>query len=157
MGELPVGNGAVALDAKLAEALQWQRRFDRQENCGSGAAVGMDVRATAIGAWIAVRVILSQSRVIVSGVGLQAAVVMVMSAAQSIVHVLMNECVSLGELRRMQDRQLASAEHCHGEEHRNHDLFHEPAHSGFNRPASAAFVKWGIVSKSSSPVIWLTK
>jgi hypothetical protein len=45
-----------------------------------------------------------------------------------VVHVGVRESVRLGELRRVQDRQLGTAEHRNGKQRRNHDLLHDPFH-----------------------------
>ena len=73
----------------------------------------MHVRAALIGILLRAAVVVSAS-VVCEGI--------------SVVRVLMYESVRLGELRRMQDRQLGTAEHRHGEQRRNHDLLHDLLH-----------------------------
>jgi hydrogenase maturation factor HypE len=99
-----------------------------------------------IGARLLVAAILIASGVIACGVSLAA--VVVMGTVESIVHVPVNKCVRLGELGRVQNGQLTSTEQRHGEEHGNHRLFHEAAHSAIKRPASPRCVKCGIVGES---------
>ena len=62
------------------------------------------------------------------------------SHGRDIVQLPMRQGVRLGKLRGMQDRQLATAQHRHGNQRRDHDLFDQPFHAA-NRPASALFVK----------------
>src|SRR5262245_7741957 len=109
--KLSVAEGAVAIDAELAEIRYDRRRRHCNEDRCCRAAVGVNMRAPMVGARLAVRVL-----VVVLGacVALQRHVVL-MGAAQGVIHMLMNECVRLGELRRMQDGHLAPAEHRYGE------------------------------------------
>ncbi len=74
----------------------------------------MDVRAAMVGAGLAIGIVV----LMVAGIGAEDGGQFVdVRSAGSTFHMLMHEGVGLGELRRMQDRKLASAEHRHGEEH----------------------------------------
>ena len=112
MRKLPIRQRAVALDAQLAGAGCGRGNRRRGQNGRRRTAMGMHVRAALIG--ILLRVVLANVGVIREGT--------------SVVHVLMYERVRLGELRRMQDRQLGTAEHRYGEQRRNHDLLHDLLH-----------------------------
>jgi hypothetical protein len=145
--ELAVGEGAIALDTQMADAAEGWGGGDGHEDSRRCAAMGVDVRAAVIGARLAVSIFM-----VVLGAGALQRDIMVVGAAQRVVHVLMNERVRLGKLGRMQNGKLASAEHRHGKQHTDHYSFHERLHAG-NRPLSAPFVKSGTDGETSAAVI----
>lgn len=64
----------------------------------------------------------------------------VMGGSRQIMHMRVSKGMRFGKLRRVQDRQLAAAEHRHGEQRRNQDMLYDPAHM-HTKPAYLTFVK----------------
>lgn len=115
MGELPVGERGIARAVRHAEHGNGRRCVCRRQYRRHGAAVGVRVGAAAIGAsWIV--------RVIVIAVSDGSDIVPVIVGEGS-VHLFVGEGVCVGELRGMQDRHLAAAEHGNGKQRCDHDAF----------------------------------
>ena len=107
------------------------RRPGRQYR-SRGAAMGVRVGAAATRArWVL--------RMIVPHVGDRAGVVRVIVQSYMI-HLFVRQRMRVGKLRGMQDRHLAAAEHGHGKQRRDHDMFDDPLH-GLSKPGCSCFVK----------------
>ena len=66
-------------------------------------------------------------RMIVTHVGDRASAMRVI-VQRYVIHLLVGPRVRVGKLQGMQDRHLAAAEHSHGEQRRDHDMFDDPLH-----------------------------
>ncbi|KAB2942909.1 MAG: hypothetical protein K8F92_14370 [Hyphomicrobium sp.] len=134
MRQLPIGEGAVALDVQLPVIGSDRQQRAVHEDCRGGKTVGMYMRTAGIAGRYVVVVIVG--RVIRRNVVRMS----VMAGCRRIMHMRVNKGMRFGKLRRVQDRQLAAAEHCHGKQRRNHDLLDDPAHM-HTKPAYLTFVK----------------
>lgn len=132
--QLPVGQRGVALQPQRRGV--YLRRLDAKwcKNRRRCAAVRVGVRAAAVGARRLVQ------GIVVIGVearNVQLRWAGVMNIAARRIHLLMRKGVRVGEVRRVQDRDLAAAEHGNGEQGGNHDLFDDPAHAPTKSMSSA--------------------
>ncbi len=134
MRQLAVGDRVIEFPIASAELDDGRRGDDRHNDCSRRAAVCVDVRATVIGAWLAVAV----AMIVGSADVHQCSRVGMLMAAT--IEVLVDERVRFRELRRMKNRQLAAAQHGDSEQYDNQQLSHNSVHV-LSRPASAPFVK----------------
>lgn len=118
MDKLSVGDGTVGIEAELSDGIDRCCCRHCYENGGGCAAVSVDVRASVVGAGL-LRIGIAMA--VLSGC-------LLVRGREGVVHVLMHEGVRLGELRRVQNRQLAAAEHGYGEQYGDQELFDDPFH-----------------------------
>ena len=94
-------------------------------------------------------------RMIVTHVGDRADVMRVI-VQRYMIHLFVGQGMRVGKLRGMQDRHLAAAEHGHGEQGRDHDMFDDPLH-GLSKPVCFRLVKLTAVGKRIAAVICPSK